>query len=681
MAFAKVHGLNVVGSGYIKNASIEQLSTDPTVSVAGRMWYNSLAKRWKMSTDVSGSIVVRSFATYEEFDAFVTSIAAQTSGTSGTSLVGYDGQTGANSQFSLSASKLDVAIDAIVTKIDANSQAISDIGSGNLVNMQTEIDTIETNVGLTSAGAYEAPVGTNYLGSTTTIKGATVALDAAIKTEVDARTSADTNQQTEIDNIESGAGLNADGTFTAPVGTNYLGTSTSLKNGEVVLDTQLKATDTVAQAALARTGGTMTGDISMGSHSITGLVDPVNDSDAANKAYVDATAQGLIVKDAVVAATTANITLSGLLTIDGITLIAGDRVLVKDQTEAKENGIYVAASSGWTRALDMDGSPTYEVKGGCFTFVQKGTDNADSGWVVTSDGIRTVGTDTIEWTQFSGAGQIAAGTGLTKTGNVINVLLGAGIQELPSDEIGIDAHTDGGLFLTSDNSTQDLTTGAKLAIKLNGNTLTKTSDGLKVSDATIATITAAQNEINTVETAVGLNADGTYSAPSGSNYIDATTSVKNALITLDTQIKTNNTSGANAQTELDAVETAVGLNADGTFAAYTGTNYVSAATTVKGTIVVLDTQLKATNDSIDTLKTNINAKVYKVETTTAATSHTVTHNLGASFVEVCVFVKDDDNYWKHDLVGITLSSDNALVVDLTEARNIRVIVRSAEDIA
>lgn len=151
---------------------------------------------------------------------------------------------------------------------------------------------------------------------------------------------------------------------------------------------------------------------------------PVNNNDATSKQYVDNIATGLDAKDSVRVATTSNLaSLSGLLTIDGVSLNAGDRVLVKNQTTTSSNGIYVAASGSWNRSQDTNS--TGEITGGSFTFVEEGAVNGDTGWVVSSDGSPTVGTDPITWVQFSSAGVASAGTGLTKTGTVFNVNLGA----------------------------------------------------------------------------------------------------------------------------------------------------------------------------------------------------------------------------------------------------------------
>lgn len=140
-------------------------------------------------------------------------------------------------------------------------------------------------------------------------------------------------------------------------------------------------------------------------------------TDAVSKAYVDSVAQGLDAKGSVVAATTASITLSGLQTIDGVSITANMRVLVKNQSNATENGIWVASASAWTRADDMSTGDEFP---GAFTFVEQGTTYADTGWVQTADNV-TVGTTPITWVQFSSAGQFTAGDGLQLNGLVFSV--------------------------------------------------------------------------------------------------------------------------------------------------------------------------------------------------------------------------------------------------------------------
>lgn len=163
-----------------------------------------------------------------------------------------------------------------------------------------------------------------------------------------------------------------------------------------------------------------TASVSLNSQKITNLATPTADTDAATKAYVDASRSGLDVKASCRAATSANITLSGTQTIDGVAVIAGDRVLVKDQTTASANGIYVVAAGAWSRSTDADTDA--EVHAGMFTFIEEGTLYADSGWVLSTNNPIVVGTTSLTFAQFSGAGQITAGAGLTKTGNTIDAV-------------------------------------------------------------------------------------------------------------------------------------------------------------------------------------------------------------------------------------------------------------------
>lgn len=177
-----------------------------------------------------------------------------------------------------------------------------------------------------------------------------------------------------------------------------------------------------------------TADISNGGFKITNVADPVNAQDAATKNYVDSVAQGLDPKQSVKAATTANIaSLSGTMTIDGIALVAGDRVLVKDQTAQAQNGIYVVAAGSWARASDGD---TWAELVSAYVFVEQGTTNADNGFLCSVDAGGTLGTTAVTFVQFSGAGQITAGAGLTKTGNQLDVGAGTGIT-VGADTVGL----------------------------------------------------------------------------------------------------------------------------------------------------------------------------------------------------------------------------------------------------
>ena len=179
------------------------------------------------------------------------------------------------------------------------------------------------------------------------------------------------------------------------------------------------------------------GAVSLNSQKITALATPVADTDAATKAYVDSTAEGLDVKDSVKIATTANITLSGTQTIDGVAISADERVLVKDQSTATQNGIYLCKSGSWERADDMAAGGD---AAGAFTFVEQGSTLADTGWVCsTNKGSAVVGTNNLAFTQFSSAGVTSAGDGLDRTGNVYSVdLKSNGGLVIESTEIAVD---------------------------------------------------------------------------------------------------------------------------------------------------------------------------------------------------------------------------------------------------
>ena len=178
-------------------------------------------------------------------------------------------------------------------------------------------------------------------------------------------------------------------------------------------------------------------------------------SSLVNKTYVDSVANGLDVKKSVRVATTANLsatynnsngtltaTANGAISVDGVTLSTNDRVLVKDQTDAVENGFYLVTNTGGASAAFVltrtpDANDADELTGGAFTFVEEGTNNADNGYVAVHNGTPTIGTDDIEFEQFSGAGQIDAGNGLTKSGNTIDAVGTANRITVTADAIDI----------------------------------------------------------------------------------------------------------------------------------------------------------------------------------------------------------------------------------------------------
>jgi hypothetical protein len=161
-----------------------------------------------------------------------------------------------------------------------------------------------------------------------------------------------------------------------------------------------------------------TANSNMGNFRIINLANPTGDQDAATKAYVDSVAQGLKGKASVKAGSTANLTLSGTQTVDGVVLIANDRILVKDQTLPQNNGVYLVQSGAWTRSLDLD---LWSEIPSSLVLVEQGTVNADKAYLCTSDQGGTLGTTAITWVAFGSA------TGFG-TGNIV-------IRETPANPV------------------------------------------------------------------------------------------------------------------------------------------------------------------------------------------------------------------------------------------------------
>jgi hypothetical protein len=217
---------------------------------------------------------------------------------------------------------------------------------------------------------------------------------------------------------------------------------------------------------------TGTGTVDVANKRITSVAEPTQSSDAATKNYVDAVKTGLDVKDSVIVTTTGNLTgtyangSSGVgatltnsgtqaaLTIDSRVLTVGDRVLVKDQTTALQNGFYKVTTVGtvstnWVLTRTTDADENSEITPGAFTFVEEGTNGGNNGYVCTNVGSITIGTTPITFVQFSGAGSVIAGDGLTKTGNTLNAVGTADRISISADAIDISSSYVGQATITT----------------------------------------------------------------------------------------------------------------------------------------------------------------------------------------------------------------------------------------
>jgi hypothetical protein len=219
-----------------------------------------------------------------------------------------------------------------------------------------------------------------------------------------------------------------------------------------------------------------------------------------NKTYVDAVANGLDVKKSVRVATTANLgatyvngagtlTNSGsqaALSIDGVTLATNDRVLVKDQSTAAQNGFYKVTAVGnvstnWVLTRTPDADAASELTSGAFTFTEEGTANGDNGYVMSTDGTVTLGTTSITFEQFSGAGQISAGNGLTKTGNTIDVVGTADKITVGADAITIAATYAGQNTIVTTGTIASGVWGATDVAVTHGGTGSSTASGARTN--------------------------------------------------------------------------------------------------------------------------------------------------------------------------------------------------------
>ncbi len=156
---------------------------------------------------------------------------------------------------------------------------------------------------------------------------------------------------------------------------------------------------------------------SMGNNRLINLANGVNAQDAVTLNQLQTAQNGISGLDPCIVVATTDITIStgGLLTIDNIILVAGDRILLNGQTDQTENGTYIVSTGAWTRTLDI-------LQAGSLLVVTEGTQHADTQWLLSSDGDIIIGTTIIIWTYYGGLNQVVAGAGMTKTGNTINVL-------------------------------------------------------------------------------------------------------------------------------------------------------------------------------------------------------------------------------------------------------------------
>jgi len=336
-------------------------------------------------------------------------------------------------------------------------------------------------------------------------------------------------------------------------------------------------------------------------------VTPTADAHFAIKSYVDSVASGLDVKNSVKVATTANITLSGTQTIDGVAVSADERVLVKNQSTSSQNGLYLCKASTWVRTDDLAAGVD---AAGMFTFVEQGSTQADQGFVCSSDkGSAVVGTNNLAFTQFSGGGNITAGDGLDKSGN----------------EFSVDLKSNGGLVIES----------TELALKLDASSITGTlaiSDGGTGATSASAARTALGLVIGTnvqafdaqLSDIAGLTpSDGNFIVGDGSNFVLESGSTARASLGLaigtnvqayDADLDNLSSMQSGASSALAAITSTEIQILDGATVSTAELNILDGVTATASEINILDgvtattTELNHTDGVTSNIQTQLDAK-------------------------------------------------------------------------
>ena len=338
-----------------------------------------------------------------------------------------------------------------VASFDSND---FDVASGAVTLEDTVVKTVTTDSGAMTPTSHSFSVlggeGMNvtHAGTTITVEGEDATSSNKGVASFDSTDFTVTSGAVVVNTITLGSSsLNPGETTTAIAGITELTVDNLNFNGNTI-----STTNANGDLVLDPNG---TGDVDVNNSKIVNVATPTASTDAANKAYVDGVVNGLDVKESVVAATTANLSATydngagtltassnGALSIDGVTPSQGDRILVKDQSNAIQNGIYTVTTVGdgstqfvLTRSPDADTAA--ELTGGTFFFVESGSNNADNGYVATHNGTPTFGTTNITFSQFSGAGQISAGDALIKTGNQLDVVVDDSTIAVVSDRLEI----------------------------------------------------------------------------------------------------------------------------------------------------------------------------------------------------------------------------------------------------
>jgi hypothetical protein len=612
--------------------------------------------------------------------------------------------------------------------ISGSTNTLSNIGNGSLTNSTISGKALGTNLDALTIGTGLS--GTSYNGST----GVTVAIDSTVATTSGTQT---LTNKTLTSPVVTGLTLNdssivfegssedahettltvtnptEDRTITLPnvsgtvVTTGDTGSVTNTMLAGSIANEKLTNSSITINGTATALGGSInitsgvssvsgttnqiavsatTGDITLSLPSavtfpgtVTLNAAPTEELQAATKGYVDSVAQGLDIKASVKAATTENGALATAFdngsVIDGVTLATGDRILIKNQTDATANGIYVVAASGApTRSTDMNAAAEFP---GAFTFVEQGTTNADTGYVCTNNSV-IVGTTEITFAQFSGAGSYVAGNGLTLTGNSFSINTGV-TADLST------AQTFTNKTLTSPTITTPVVTGLKLddsSIVFEGSggddahetTLTVTNPTedrtLTLPNAT-GTIALTSDITSAIDTFGGAVTGGTGISASYASTSDILT-ITNVGVTSLTGTADQITASASTGSVTLSLPQSIATTSSPTFAALS----IGSGSLTAGSVTLTDALIGTATTSVSTTSATV------VDTWSATTYSTakyivqMTNGNDIEVLEVLVTIDGNDNVYLTEYADVISNAQIGTTDADYSGGNVRLLVTS-----
>ena len=639
--------LVLAGFGQLKNARIENLASDPGAPQNGQIWFNTTDGVYR---GYNGTDII-TFANGGNTQAIIDALAAETTARQ-------------NADTTLTNN----LATEVTARTDADTTLTNNLATETTARTNAD-STLTTNLATETTARTDADTTlTNNLATeSTTRANADTTLQNNINAEATTRADADTTLQNNI-NAEATTRAAQDAAVTTAFQNADSTIRTDFGNADTTIRSDLGA-DIATEASLRtaadalrvlKAGDTMSGNLAFGGvATVTGLAAPTGASDAATKNYVDSTVSGLSWKQAVAAAVADHTTEAHA---------SGKRVL-----DLTNGNIYTSDGAAWDAGVAAaDGDAVFD-KTNETGYVYSGT----------------------TWTQFTGTGQVAAGVGLSKTGNQIDVNLGAGISQLPSDEVGLDVRATGGVFLTEDGTTPSTGTAAQLAIRLANSTLTLGASGIEVSSALTLELSSATSAIaaETTNRVAAVSAEATARADADTTLTNSlaaeSTTRANADTTLTNNLAAESTSRADADTTLTnnlATEVTARTNADTTLTNNLATettartdadntlqSNLNAEATTRANADLAEATARADADT--TINTRITNGHFVYTGGTAATSHTVTHNIGVKYCQVIV-VDSADKVIIPDV--ITFVDTNSLTVDFISAITCKVAVTAAK---